>query len=80
MARKTIEFPVKLAAGSWIEANGPEDCVLYGSKGESLGKVTPRGEWPTLGVGHNELQFTCESDTGVQPRLRIVTIANGEAL
>jgi hypothetical protein len=80
VARKTIEFPVKLAAGSWIEANGPEDCVLYGSKGESLGKVTPRGEWPTLGVGHNELQFTCESDTGVQPRLRIVTIANGEAL
>ena len=77
---KTIEFAVKLAAGSWIEANGPGDCAVYGSKGEALGKITPIGDWPMLGAGASELQFSCEPGDGAQPRARVVTIANGEEL
>lgn len=80
VAGKTIEFPVKLAAGSWIEANGPSDCAVYGAKGEPLGKVTPTGEWPRLEAGANALQFTSEPGEVAPPRARIVTIAQGEAL
>lgn len=80
VAGKTIEFPVKLAAGSWIEVNGPDDCEVYGSKGEPLGKVTPTGDWPMLGAGANELHFTCAPGEGAQPRVRVVTMAHGEEL
>jgi hypothetical protein len=80
VAGKTIEFPVKLAAGSWIEANGPEDCKVYGAKGESLGQVTPSGDWPVLGAGANDFQFSCEPGEGAQPRARVVTIASGAEL
>lgn len=80
IAGKTIQFPVKLASGSWIECNDPEDCHAYGSKGEPLGRVTPTGAWPMLGAGANHLQFTCEPGAGVQPRAHVVTIAGGEEL
>lgn len=80
VAGKSIEFPVRLTAGSWIEANGPADCEVYGSKGESLGKVTPTGDWPMLGAGKNDFQFSCEASEAAGPRARIVTIANGEEL
>jgi len=75
----TIEFPVELPSGSWLEGNGPDDCWAYGPKGESLGQVTPRGEWPTLAAGTNHLE--CATSGGDSPpRLRVVTFAQGEAL
>jgi hypothetical protein len=77
---KTLVFPVKLAAGSWIEANGPEDCKVYGAKGEPLGQVAPTGAWPMLGVGANDFQFSCEPDAGATPRARVVAIVNGEEI
>lgn len=80
VAGRTIEFPIELASGGWIEGNSPEDCAVYGSKGEPLGKVIPRGDWPVLSVGANAMQFSCEPGNGLQPRARIVTIAKGEEL
>lgn len=77
---KTIEFPVELASGSWIECNGPEDCAVYGPKGESLGKVTPHGDWPVLRAGESALQFSCETSDGAQPRSRVTASAMGEGL
>lgn len=80
VAGKTVEFPVRLEAGSWIEANGPGDCAVYGSKGEPLGKVVPRGDWPGMRAGATELQFQCEFDGAVAPRVRVVTFADGKVL
>ena len=80
MAGRTIEFPIELASGGWIEGNGPDDCAVYGAKGEPLGKVIPQGDWPVLSVGANALQFSCEPGNGPPPRGRIVTITNGEEL
>lgn len=80
VAGHTIEFPVKLGAGCWIEANGPEECTVYGTKGESLGIVTPRGDWPTLNAGENVLRFSGQPEGAVQPRARVVTVVNGEVL
>jgi hypothetical protein len=80
MGEAAIEFPVELASGSWIECNGPGDCAVYGPKGESLGKVTPRGEWPTLKTGVAPLKFTCEPNDGLEPRARVTLFNHGEQL
>lgn len=77
---QTVEFPVELKAGSWIEGNSPQDCVVYGPKGESLGKVKPRGNWPTLGAGVNLLECAFDAGDSMSPRVRVVTFAQGEAL
>jgi hypothetical protein len=77
---KTIEFPVELASGSWIECNGLDDCAVYGPKGESLGKVTPRGDWPVLRAGESAAQFSCETSDGAQPRARVTVSGLGEEL
>jgi hypothetical protein len=77
---KTVEFPVELASGSWIECNGPEDCSTYGSKGEPLGKVTPRGDWPALPTGVAPLQFSCEPGNVPTPRARVTVFTRGNEL
>jgi hypothetical protein len=80
VAGEALEFPVEIASGSWIEANGPEDCAVYGSKGEPLGKVTPRGQWPELPAGTALIQFRCEGREDFQPRARLTVFAHGPAL
>ena len=77
---KTVEFPIELASGSWIECNGPSDCVAYGAKGEPLGKVTPRGDWPTLPAGIAPLQFSCDPATSPNPRAHVTVFTQGEEL
>jgi hypothetical protein len=76
----TIEFPIELASGSWIEGSGPADCAAYGAKGEPLGKVTPRGDWPTLPTGVAPLRFSCEVSAGPTPRARITVFSHGDEL
>jgi hypothetical protein len=77
---KTIAFSVELASGSWIECNGPDDCTAYGARGEPLGKVTPRGDWPTLNAGVVPIQFSCESSDALKPRARVTVFTRGNAL
>jgi hypothetical protein len=77
---KTLEFPVELASGSWLECNSPDDCAAYGSRGEPLGKVTPRGDWPTLGRGTTSIQFACDPADALKPRARITVFSRGEEL
>jgi hypothetical protein len=77
---KTLEFPVELAPGSWIECNGPKDCAMFSAKGEPLGKVTPRGDWPVLPSGLSLLQFSCESGDGLSARARVTVFNSGEEL
>ena len=80
LAGNTVEFRVELASGSWIEGNGPDDCAVYGYKGEPLGKVSPRGDWPKLRAGVTPLNFSCEAGGGPLPRARVTVFADGEAL
>lgn len=76
----TLELPVELKSGSWLEANGPDDCKIYGAKGEPLGSVTPHGRWPMLEPGGNALSFTCDSGDGLVPRVEMTVFCQGEAL
>ena len=75
---KTIEFPVELASGSWIEANGPDDCMSYGPRGEPLGQVIPRGDWPKFPIGVTTLQFSCDPNSAAQPRARVTVFSRAE--
>jgi hypothetical protein len=77
---KTIEFPVELASGSWIECNGPDDCAAFGPRGELLGKVTPRGDWSVLKTGAVPIQFSCEAGNAATPRARVTVFTRGEEL
>ena len=77
---KTIAFPVELASGGWIECNGSNDCVAYGSRGEPLGQLTPRGDWPALNAGVTPIQFSCESSGAIRPRARVTFFTRGKAL
>jgi len=76
----TLEFPVELASGSWIEANGPDDCAAYGARGEPLGKVVPRGDWPMLQTGIAPVRFSCEPVGAANSRARVTLFSRGEEL
>ena len=76
----TVVFPAELTSGSWIECNGPEDCVLYGSKGETLTTFSPRPSIPLLKSGPSEISFSCSSSPGPAPRVKITFFSQGESL
>lgn len=73
-----LVFPVSMPSGSFLEANGPNDCVVYGAKGEVLAAVTPRGAWPQVGPGSVRVRFACEAGDGASPRARVVVMPRGE--
>lgn len=70
---RTVEFPVALASGSWIEANGPAECTVFGPKGESLGSVTPRGDWPEFSAGENRLAFEFNGEASPSARAKVTS-------
>ena len=76
----TVEFPVALASGHWIEGNGPDDCAWYGAKGEFLGKVTPRSPYPELKSGTNLIRFSAAGASQPPWRVRVTVFSRGEEL
>ncbi|HEY5915055.1 MAG TPA: hypothetical protein VJA21_31055 [Verrucomicrobiae bacterium] len=74
----TIVFPGELTSGSWLECNGPEDCTLYGPKGEVLGKASPSGRAPLVREGRNEVQFACAAGKGPTPRAKVTVFTRGD--
>lgn len=77
---KTLELPVVLSAGSWIEGQGSDDCTIFSGKGEMLGKLMPLGDWLSLRAGVNELSCAVNATQSTSPRWRVVTFAQGEPL
>ncbi|MGV8133675.1 MAG: hypothetical protein AB2L20_00545 [Mangrovibacterium sp.] len=49
-----IVFHVKMKSGMWLEFNSPDDCKLYGLKGEI----------PILAPGENEISFSGRGSQG----------------
>ena len=76
----TIQFPVEMTSGTSLEFNSPDDCTLFGSKGETLAKVIPRGEPPSLAPGANRVLFSCDQPEPPAPRVRTVLITHGDPL
>ncbi len=76
----TITFPVRMEPGMYLEFNSMQDCKLYGSKGEWLGDVEPRGNSPELLKGNNRITFECNSSGTVKPRVEVTVISEGKPL
>jgi hypothetical protein len=77
---KTIAFSVEMQSGSYLEFKSENDCILYGSKGEIVSRVTPDGDIPVLSAGENDIRFSCDSADGPAPRLKLTIISHGEPL
>ncbi len=75
---KTVEFPVALESGYYIDFRSMLDCELYGPKGELVGDIKPQGEVPVLRAGENQIEFRCGIDSPVQPRANITVISKDE--
>jgi hypothetical protein len=76
----TLAFPAQLTSGSWIEYHGSGDCVLYGPKGEILGKLATLGARPVLHAGRNRVQFACAPTNGPSPRVKVTLFTDGPEL
>ncbi|UCD29545.1 MAG: hypothetical protein JSV03_03425, partial [Planctomycetota bacterium] len=77
---KTIVFPVELETGSYLEFYSPSDCKLYGPKGELIADVKPQGEVPVLAGGANNVTFTCDGPTDINPRAKVTVICQGDPI
>lgn len=76
----TLEFPVEMESGSYLEFGAVDDCVLYGPEGQVLAQVSPKGEVPTLKPGESAVAFTCTGLDGTNPRARVTITTLGEPL
>jgi hypothetical protein len=77
---QTLELPVELAPGNWIEGNSMDDCLVYGQKGEALGKIVPRGDWPRLRNATKSAGFDCAEAGEIKPRARVTIFGYGDVL
>ncbi|MEN6453567.1 MAG: hypothetical protein ABFD10_04845, partial [Prolixibacteraceae bacterium] len=72
-----VVFPVRMESGMYLELNSPDDCKLYGLKGELLGKVALEGKIPYLIPGENEVSFSCDGPKDVNARVQVTLISEG---
>lgn len=75
-----IIFPVSMESGMYLELNSASDCKLYGPKGELIKEVAVAGKIPSLLSGDNELSFTCDGPKGVNARVQLTVISEGDSL
>lgn len=75
---KKAVFPVQMKSGMYLEFMSSNDCILYGSKGEFLQKVTIKGEIPILQKGSNVLIFGCNGPKDVNARVQVTVIGEAE--
>jgi hypothetical protein len=76
----SLVLPCELKSGSWLECSSSGDCIIYGAKGETLGRVTPSAGVPMVRAGHNQLQFSCSATNGPSPRVKVTLFTYGEQL
>ena len=77
---KKIIFPVKMESGMYLEFRSVNDCKLYGSKGELLAEVKPKGTVPSLIKGNNEILFSGKGSNGINARVQVTVISEGNPL
>lgn len=80
IAGRTITFPVELETGQYLEFTSPEDCRIFGPRGDVVAEVKPTGQVPELAAGANWVTFNAEPLDGPRPRLQITVISHGDPL
>jgi hypothetical protein len=69
-----------MQSGSYLEFGAESDCILYGSKGETIAKIVPDSEVPLFLAGENEIRFSCDASDGPAPRIKLTLISHGKPL
>ncbi|HOJ60973.1 MAG TPA: hypothetical protein PK878_11865, partial [bacterium] len=69
-----ITFPVELQSGEYIEMFSAADCKHYGKDGNVIANVKPVGNLPLLRNEMNTLEFQCEPDLDLNPRVKVTVI------
>ncbi|MCE5346543.1 MAG: hypothetical protein LLG13_09700 [Bacteroidales bacterium] len=75
-----IIFPVKMEPGMYIELKSLTDCKLYGPRGELIKEITVEGNNPVLSKGNNEINFSCDKKGGINSRVQVTVISEGQPL
>ena len=75
----TVEFPVEMESGSYLEIGPAREGQLYGPRGELLGEVTAMGDLPRLAPGDNVVGLACRRPAPPTSRARVTLFARGEA-
>jgi len=74
---KTIEFPVAVESGSYIEFTPPDQGAVFDPNGLLLQRFKSNGEVPTLESGENHLEFSCDRPAQGNPRVLVTLISSG---
>ena len=80
VGNEKFSFKVKMESGMYLEFFSKDDCKLYGPKGEFLQDVQVVGRIPELKSGKNEISFKCDGPSGLNPRVQVTLITEGEPL
>ncbi len=80
VGEQKLIFKVKMESGMYLEFNSPEDCRLYGPKGEFLNDVKTEGYIPVIKNGKNEISFKCKGTEGVSSRVQVTMITEGDVI
>jgi hypothetical protein len=75
-----LSFLVKMESGMFLEFRSQDDCKLYGSKGEFLQDVTIKGNIPVIRNGDNQVIFECDGPEGINSRVQVTLISEGNSL
>jgi hypothetical protein len=75
-----IIFPVNMESGMYLEMLSETNCKLYGSRGEFIMDVTPRGSVPVLDPGTNKISFSCGELNKYSSRVQVTILAEGDPL
>ena len=75
-----VVFPVRMNSGMYLELKNNSDCRLYGSRGELIKEIKIEGEIPQLQKGENTISVSGKGAEGINTRLQITVISEGEPL
>ncbi len=78
---KTVQLPVSMDSGHYLELEGEHDCSHYNESGLLLERFTPvcPDGWPVLLAGANDLSIHAESaDPKINTRLDVVAKSIGK--
>jgi len=80
IGNEKVVFPVRMESGMYLEVKGEGDCRLYGSKGELIKEVKTEGKIPELIKGKNMISVSGQGNDGINTRLQVTVISEGNPL
>ena len=77
IGNSSIDFPVELKSGSYIECDAKGHGKVFDANGREIGEFRVDACIPILAAGNNTVSFSCRSSSGVNPRVQVTVITSG---